>query len=377
MTPLEPEAREMFSVSVRRLLGDAPVGLNAPSALRKDVWADMAAVGTLGLALPHWAGGADASLSDIGIVMRALGRSLAGEPFVSCAVIAAPLLARCDSEEARKHAMALGRGSTVIALAHFEPQLGFARHPVGAQAILKDGAWCLSGRKTLVFDASVADRFLVSAVDAGGGLGLYLVEADEEGLHTDLTVSVTGAQLGELQLSSAKALRVADHDVANLMDWGLDRAVVACCAQALGAMECVIEQTKAYLQMRRAFGKYLSQFQVLQHRLVDMTVALEEAEAIVELAELACDSDPQNRAQIVAACKVTTSRSARFVASQGIQLHGGVGMTEELSIGSYYKSLMMLEARFGNGEHHLEAYSKRARASLGRDPSPSILEPSQ
>lgn len=359
MSKLDRDMREMFRATVSRVVGGPAMDRMEGGRDRTSLWREMGATGLIGLGLPEWAGGLDGGMVDLGIVMRAIGGSLLAEPYAATAVIAGPLLARRLGEQAREVLEPLASGQTVMAFAHFEPALGFARGPITSRAIKQDGHLTISGTKFFVLNAMAADAFVVSAIDPAGALGLYLVPADVQGLHIEEARSVDGRTVCTLHLKHVPVQQLGEGDATKLVEEALDRATAACCAEALGAMACVVDRTKEYVQTRKAFGRTLSKFQVLQHRLVDMLIALEEARAVVAAAEAACDEESNDRAQVISACKVTVSRAARFIGSQGIQLHGGVGMTTELIISHYYKRLMMLEACFGNADHHLDVYAAR------------------
>lgn len=374
MSKLDDDMREMFRATVSRVVGDPALDRVEGGRDRTSLWREMASTGLVSLGLPEWAGGLDGGMADLGIVMRAIGGSLLTEPYAATAVIAGPLLARRLGEQGREVLEPLASGQTVMTFAHFEPALGFTRGPIASRAIKQDGQFTVSGTKFFVLNAKAADAFIVSAVGPKGALGLYLVQADVRGLHVDEAHSVDGRIVSTLYMEHALAQQLGDGDATMLVDEALDRATVAYGAEALGAMACVVDRTKEYIQTRKAFGRALSKFQVLQHRLVDMLIALEEASAIVAAAEAACDEAFDDRAQVVSACKVTVSRAARLIGSQGIQLHGGVGMTTELIISHYYKRLMVLEACFGNADHHLDVYAARCNNNMAADHQAQELE---
>lgn len=374
---LDAEVQALLSDALGRLASrhafQGRRGGPLPRPVDRDAWTDMAEIGLVGLAYPVDAGGFAGGASAQGSVCRAIGRALLMVPFLSTGVVAPALVAPALVGGAAGDAAAaldLGAviaGTRILALAHAEPRLGYASGPLATAATTgRDDTVTLSGRKVFVIDAGLADAFLVSARDASSdGISLYLVARDAGGLRIDARHGVDERPTGEVTLDAVPALLLAST-AAGLLAEALDRAALAVCAEALGAMERVVEATGTYLQSRRAFGQTLSRFQVLRHRFVDMHIAVEEVSAILSAAEEAWDVAAPDRGALLAACKVTTCRKSRFVAENGVQLHGGIGVTDDIDISHYFKRLMMLEACFGDDEHHL---ARHATSLFRRDAS--------
>ncbi|WP_426960055.1 acyl-CoA dehydrogenase family protein [Muricoccus radiodurans] len=329
------------------------------------VWEEMAGLGLLGLGLPEASGGTGGSLRDLGIALQAIGRHLMMEPFLGTAAVCAPLVAALDPDGAVLDLAPVVEGRVILALAHGEPQLGLARGPITTRAAGggKDGR--LTGRKGFVLDGPVADHLLVTASEEGGTLGVYLVDPAAAGLTMTAAHSVDGRRIAELVLEEVPARRLSTSDAAPAIGRALDRGAVAAGFEAAGSMRLLVEVTAEHLRTRRAFGRTLSKFQVLQHRMVDMHILAEETLAVVEAAADAADAGAPEAPRLAAIAKVHASRAARAVAEGAVQLHGGIGVTDELAVSHHFRRLMMLEALFGDAEHHLERL-----VAMGRAPSP-------
>jgi alkylation response protein AidB-like acyl-CoA dehydrogenase len=201
-----------------------------------------------------------------------------------------------------------------------------------------------------------------------GPVGLFLVPRTASGVRLNVAPALDGRLGATVGLAGAKVAANArlgdgDEDMLGVIDRLIDRGAIAVCAEACGAMAAVTQATVEYLKTRQQFGQPLSKFQVLQHRLVDMSVSGEEARAVVHAGLQALDDNAAGAQRAVWAAKVQTARSARFVGSQAIQLHGGMGMTDELAIGHYYKRLTLCETLFGDGEWYLKQIGAAASAT--------------
>ena len=227
-----------------------------------------------------------------------------------------------------------------------------------------NGGYRLSGMKSVVFGAPTADRFVVSARTAGGsrdadGITLFLVDKEAAGLSVRGYPTADGLRAGELTLDGAPG------DVLGEVDGGLptveavvDRAIAAVSAEAVGLMGALNDMTLEYLKTREQFGQPIGRFQVLQHRMVDMFIAHEEAKSMAMMAAMRIDEeDADARKKAMSAAKVQIGKSARFVGQQSIQLHGGIGMTDEYAAGHYFKRLTMIDRSFGDNDYHLRRYA--------------------
>jgi alkylation response protein AidB-like acyl-CoA dehydrogenase len=334
-------------------------------------WARYAELGWLGVALPEAAGGAGGGMTELGIVMAAVGRHIVLEPLLGTIVLAAGAIEQAGTTAQRDRMLPqIAAGKHLLAFCHAEPGAGYARDYVRAVARTDGSGFLIDGEKTFALGAHAADTLVVSARMGSdkGPVCLFLVPRTASGVRMNVapaldrrlgaTVSLTGAKV----VADAK-LGDGHVDMLGTIDRLIDRGAIAVCAEACGAMAAVTQATVEYLKTRRQFGQPLSKFQVLQHRLVDMSVSGEEARAIVHAALQALDDNAPGAQQAVWAAKVQTARSARFVGGQAIQLHGGMGMTDELAIGHYYKRLTLCETLFGDGEWYLKRIGAAAAAS--------------
>lgn len=334
-------------------------------------WQEYGQLGWLGVALPEEAGGTDCGMTELAIVMAAAGSALALEPLLPTVVLGASAIALAGTASQRSQLSEVSAGNLTLAFCHTEPDAGYARHYVKTVARTSPGAggYVLSGRKSFSLHAQAADRLIVSArlEDENGPMALFAIPSDASGLefhHAQSLDERRGAavDLNQVEVTADALLGESSEDRAAVIDEIIDRGVIAVCAEAAGAMATATEQTVEYLKTREQFGQPLSRFQVLQHRLVDMSVAAEEARAATHGALRAMDgADPDAQTKVWRA-KVQTARSARYVGAQAIQLHGGMGMTDDLAIGHYYKRLCLCETLFGDGEWYLRQLGARAHA---------------
>lgn len=304
----------------------------------RDLWRQLAGLGVL--ELPKSGG----TPVDTMIVMEALGRAGAVSPYLAGIVLAGGL-ADCPAE-------------SLTVLAHGERAARYDLAKVATTANRRGDAWVLNGRKDIVPWADVADRLIVSARE-GDAIGLFLVDPKGTGVSLRPYPTVDGHRAGDVTLEGV-VVGVGERLPGGLPDIerAVDRAIAAACAEALGAMAALHEMTLAYAKTRRQFGQTIGQFQVVQHRLVDMFVAVEMARSMAALAALGADrADPAERARDVSAAKAQIARAARFVAQQAVQLHGAVGMTDEYPVGRYFKRLTVLETMFGDADFHRRRFA--------------------
>jgi alkylation response protein AidB-like acyl-CoA dehydrogenase len=337
-------------------------------------WTQFADMGWLGVALPEAVGGLGGSAADTALVMQELGRGLVVEPYLAVAVLAAQVIhAGASAAQQQDMLPALIGGERIVVLAHGEPDAaGAPAHVASHAAPDGDGGYRLYGGKSQILGGPVADQLIVSARTSGvtgdeHGISLFLLDAGAPGLARRDYRLLDGSGVSDIVLDGARvgprALLGAAHGGYAAIDQGVSHATVALCAEAIGAMEKVIWTTRDYLRMRQQFGTAIGSFQALQHRMADMVCELEQSRAMLyrALAHLAAP-DPAHRRHAVAAAKAQAGRSGKFVGAQGIQLHGGIGMTDEYCIGHYFKRLTVIDTLFGHQQFHLRALAKRYRA---------------
>ena len=345
--------------------------LQSAEGFSRDIWRELADLGWLGLAIPEEFGGLGAGAVETGIVMEALGRALVVEPYLVTAVVSAPLIAELGSHE-QKSAMLpqVAAGKLLLAFAHAEPQARFALEDVATMATRVDDGWRISGRKDVVLGAPWANTLLVAARVSGNqrdraGIGVFAVPASSEGVGVTAYQTLDGGRAGHVELVDVAvpvdALLGGNADALPAIEKVADNAIAAMASEATGCMQVLLDATIAYTKQRIQFGKPLSDNQVLRHRMASMAVRIEEARASALNAVLMADADPVTRARAASGARVKVGRAGRFVAEQAVQLHGGMGVTEELNVGAYFKRLMAIEIVFGSPEFHLQRYAQLPR----------------
>lgn len=322
-------------------------------------WTQFKEMGWLMAGLPEAAGGLGGTVYDSAIIAEELGRSLVRAPYVEVAVTAAQLL--LDVSPDRVAPVALGE--TRPLLAHEELQARGDPGWVRVRAVQEADTWCVSGRKTAVLGAPHADTLLVSAMVEGAGVTLFELPAADPPLRVYTTID--DRPCGELLLDRTPAMPLGPIGAALPgIRRALDHALVIESAEALGAMQRAFELTRDYLLTRRQYGQRIGDFQALRHRLADMFVEVEQARSMVlrGLEALALP-DGRTRSRYAAATKARVAQSGLFVTAQAIQLHGGIGVTDEYLIGHYFKRLVAFNQRRGTADVHVERFAELSRAT--------------
>jgi len=330
----------------------------------RNVWGKLAEQGLLGLPFSEEDGGFGAGAVETMIVMEALGKALVLEPYLATVVIGGGFLRRGGSADQKAaHLPGLIDGSRTFAFAQLEKNSRYDLQDISTTAKKKGAGYVIDGEKFVVLNGESADLLVVTARTKGGqrdadGVGVFLVPADakgvarkgyptQDGLHA-ADITLTGVEVG-----AEAALGDPEHALP-LIERVVDDARTAICAEAVGAMDESLKTTVDYLKTRTQFGVPIGSFQTLQHRAADMFVAVEQARSMSMFATMACDfDDAKERSTAIAAAKVQVGKSAKFVGQQSIQLHGGIGMTQEARIGHYFKRLTMIENTYGDTDYHL------------------------
>lgn len=356
-----PMQRELEGV-VQRLLQDKNAFTDLQQRLasgrvfHRELWSTLAELGLLCVPFSEDLGGTGGGFADVAAVAEALGKGLCLEPYSTNVVLCGSLLEDYPSLLAEMLC-----GEKLLAFAHTEQVAQEELTHIDTRAESRDGAYLLNGRKVHVFGGHVADRFVVSARTAGdagdaSGISLFLVNVGDPGvaLKTYTNQDTTGA--AELVLQDAVAQLVGPPgDALPAIRRALDRATAAICAEAVGAMEALVEATVDYVKTRKQFGTTLGSFQVVQHQAVDMLVELEHARSLTLAAGGYADNDNElERGRVISAAKIGVNEAARFVAKTALQLHGGIGMTEECAVGHYFRRLTAIRLSFGDTYDHLE-----------------------
>ncbi len=355
--------REAYEFENRRKLAQTDQGFS------DDNWRQMAELGWLAVGLPEEYGGIGGGPVEVMVIMEAIGTGLVLEPFFATVALGANALLLGGSEELKSELLPkLAAGEIKMALAYAERQSRFDLNDVEFSARADGGGYVLDGHKGVVLHAASADKVVVSARTSGAsrdadGITLFLADAGSAGLTRRDYPTVDGQRASELTF---EAVKVGAEAVLGEVGGGLaileqvaERGTVALMAEAVGCMQVLLDTTNEYLKTRVQFGQPIGKFQVLQHRMVDMFMNVEEARSMAYMATMKIDEeDARERARAVSAGKVQIGKSGRFVGQQSVQLHGGMGMTDELSVGHYFKRLTMIDTMLGNQDHHLKRYGE-------------------
>lgn len=325
-------------------------------------WRTYADMGLLGLAIPESMGGMGGTGIDTMLVMELFGEHLVLEPYLPT-VIAAGILRDAGSAAQRALLPRIVDGSLRLALAHQEPGVRAINGPLRTRGERHAGGWRLSGHKAVVLGAPQADRLLVSAATGPQDVGVFLVDRSAPGLRLHCYANHDGQRAAELLLDGvelqADALVGTAGDGAPIIARALDEANSALCCEAVGIMAALNRQTLDYLKTRMQFGVPIGSFQALQHRMADMTVATIQARSMALRAASSLHSAPRDeRARLVAGAKAYVCQQARFVGQQAVQMHGGMGIADELVTGHYFKRLTLIGQTFGDAQQHLARFSE-------------------
>ena len=341
--------------------------IRSETGWRPELWAQLAELGLLMAPFPEEEGGLGGGPVDAMVVMEEFGKGLVIEPFVPTVVLAGGFLKHAGSAaQKEEHLTPIMSGERVFAFAWAEPQSRFDLFDVSTTA-RKDGeGWVLNGRKSVVIGAPWASHLIVTARTSGerrdtSGLSVFIVDKAASGITTRDYPTVDGRRASEILFENvslpAEAL-VGEADAAlPLVNRVVDEAIAAICAEAVGAMGTLHKITMEYAKTRKQFGVPIGKFQVLQHRMVDMLMEYEQAVSMTYMATLKLDSDPGERAKAESAAKAKIAQGARMLGQEAVQIHGGIGVTEELNTGHYFKRLSMIESEFGDAGHHLRRYT--------------------
>ena len=373
------EEQQLLADSVRRLVEkrydfeSRKKIVASPAGHSAEAWAELAELGLLSLPFAQADGGFGGGAVDLIGTMEAIGEALVVEPFQSTLAPAGRLVARCGSDAQRAAMLpSVIAGTLKLAFAHGERNARYTLSQVETRAARAGDGWVLNGEKSVVLHAPMADRLVVSARSAGAagdadGISLFVVDPKTAGLAMKTLRTVDNLRAADLTLKDVKlpadALLGQAGDALPAIDEAVDFATVLLCAESLGAMRYANQATLEYLKTRKQFGVPIGSFQALQHRMVDMTISAEQARSITYLACAKVDAaarggiDSAERRRLVSAAKVKVADAARHVGQEAIQLHGGMGMTQEMKVAHTFKRLTMIAQQFGDAEHHLERFA--------------------
>lgn len=336
-------------------------------------WEQFAEMGWLAMPLPEAHGGFDCGATEVMLLCEEMGRHLVVEPFLETVVVAGGLLARgAGAEVAGRYLPAMAEGCLQAAFAHGEPGCHPSTAHLDTTAVAEGNGYRLDGQKSVVANGEAADLIIVSArVGEGaagdGGATLFAVPAEAAGLQRRGYPTYDGRRACELRLDGV----VVDGD-ALVGEVGKADAVlqpvaaqaqVAACAEVIGGMAALLQATQEYTSQRKQFGRSLSAFQVLRHRMTDMYIHLELTRSLLLASAAGLDEGAPDALALVSALKARTVSAGRFVSQNAIQLHGGIAMTEELSVGHYFKRFALLESWFGGRDYHLQRFRELQAAA--------------
>jgi len=338
------------------------------------VWRGLADLGVAALNVPASLGGLGYGPAETLALMDGCGPSLLLEPIITSAVVATELLRRYEGSAAAAQLLrGMASGDRIAALAHFEPGSRFETSWVETRATSAGGEFRLDGHKAVVAHAGLADVIIASGRTAGEagdgeGVSLFLVPRDTPGVKLTEYLTVDGQRAADVRFEGARVPRGnrlgGEGDALPAIEAALDLGLAALCAEAVSIMQALVRATVEYLNTRQQFGQPIGRFQALQHRVADMTVHLEQARSMSYLAAMRCNSPTvAERRRALSAAKVVISEAARFVGQQSVQLHGGMGMTDELKVSHWFKRLTAIEILFGDGDFHLQRYAALTAAA--------------
>ncbi len=340
--------------------------IKSPTGWRPEVWKAFAdELGILGASFSEELGGLGGGAIDNMVVMEEFGKALVVEPYLGTVVIGGGFLKHGASAGAADTIAKIIAGEVTIAFAYAEPQGRYNLANLVTTA-RKDGAgYVLNGHKAVVIGAPWATHLVVTARTGGGqrdagGISVFLIDKATPGVVTRDYPTVDGRRASEVffeNVSVGADALIGDEGAAlPLIEQVVDEAIAAVCAESCGVLRKLHEGTLDYTKQRKQFGVPIASFQVLQHRMVDMFIQLEQAISMTYMAHIKLSEPAADRAKAISAAKVQIGRACKFVGQNAIQLHGGMGMTDEMAIGHYFKRATMIEGEFGSVDHHLRRY---------------------
>ena len=343
--------------------------LESGDGFSREVWAGLAELGLLALLIPEEHGGMGAGALEVLLTMNAIGKGLLLEPYLPSAILGTGLIRALGSEEQKKALLpALAAGELIVAPAHGEPGARYDLERVAATARATADGFVLEGEKQVVLHAAAADLLLVSARTAGAaadpaGISLFVVPRGAEGLELRPVRTLDSQRAADVTLRQVRLPRSSllgpEGGAFPALSAVFDLGIAALCAEAVGALQASLDATVEYTRTRKQFGQPIGKFQALQHRMADMLMHVEQARSMSYLAALRCtDPDAAVRRRAVSAAKALVGQACRYVGQQSIQLHGGMGMTDELLISHHFRRLTAIELSLGDTAHHLEQFAR-------------------
>ena len=341
--------------------------VNSDLGFGQDNWKTFAELGWLGISLSEESGGFGGSALESMIIMEEFGKGLVVEPFLETVVLCGGLLdASANNEQKKEILEKVISGDVHLALAFTEPQSRFNLHDVTTEAKKDGDNYKINGFKSVVMNGPNANSLLVVARTSGNqldkeGISLFLVDPETPGISLRNYPTVDGRRASEITFENVS---VSSHNLIGeegsslgQLEKSIDEATLAICAEAVGAMEVLYKTTVEYSKTREQFGQAIGKFQVLQHRMVDMFMEYEQCKSLLYMATIKNVENAEDAKKSISGLKYQVGKAARFIGQQAVQLHGGMGVTEELNVGHFFKRLTTITTIFGNTHYHLKKYS--------------------
>jgi alkylation response protein AidB-like acyl-CoA dehydrogenase len=329
----------------------------------RSVYGELSGLGLAGLYVPDDFGGMGMGPVEGMVAMEELGRGMVMEPLAHALIAGATLNAYASDEAKSAWLAKIASGESLVVLAHVERKARWRLDVCDTKAVSSDGGWTVTGTKSIVPAGDQADAFIVPA-QANGKIALFLVERKASGVGARGYVTQDGSRAAEVTLQSAPATLLTTEGVAAL-EYAVDVGIASTCAEAVGALDRTMELTVEYLNTRKQFGVTLASFQALRHRVADMKMQLELARSMSYYASLKLNAPSDERRRAMARAKYQLGVSMRFIGQQSVQMHGGIGVTDEYVGSHYFKKLTQLELTFGDTLHHLGEVSERMHDTAG------------
>ena len=331
-------------------------------------WKVFAELGWLGISLSEESGGFGGTALESMIIMEEFGKGLVVEPFLETIILCSGLIDSCGTDEQKGEILGqVVAGDMHLALGFTEPQSRFNLADVTTEAKLKDGNYVVNGFKSVVMNGPNANKFIISTRTSGkqtdkDGMSLLVVDANQDGVSLRNYPTVDGRRASELTLENvivpASCLLGSENQGFKLLEDAIDNATLGICAEAVGAMEVLYKTTVEYTKTREQFGQPIGKFQVLQHRMVDMFMEYEQSKSLLYMATIKNVEGSQDAKKSISGLKYQVGKAAKFIGQQAVQLHGGMGVTDELNVGHFFKRLTTIISIFGNTDYHLKRYSQ-------------------
>jgi len=340
---------------------------NSELGFGEDNWKKFADLGWLGISISEDSGGFGGSAIESMLIMEAFGKGLVVEPFLETVIMAGGLIDDHGSDQQKSSFLEPAiAGEMHLALAYAEPQSRFNLSDVVTEAKADGDNFIINGYKSVVMNGPSADQIIVSARTSGtqldeNGISLFIIDANASGLDKTNYKTVDGRRASDLtfeNVSVSKENLIGDQDKGfEILDSAIDKAILAISAEAVGAMEVLYKTTVEYTKTREQFGTAIGKFQVLQHRMVDMFMEYEQCKSLLYMATMKHEEKAEDAKKAISGLKYQVGKAGKFIGQQAVQLHGGMGVTDELNVGHYFKRLTTVGTIFGNTDYHLKKYT--------------------